>query len=270
MSLNSNQQKKLLKNYGEWALITGASSGIGKAITNELAKAGFNLILVARNQQALEQQVKEYQTQYQTTSKVIVQDLSKLEQLPSLYAQIEPLNIGLFVAAAGFGTSGKLVESDLVQEVNMLTVNCNVVLQMTHYFCQQFKQKGRGGIILFSSIVAFQGVPFAAHYAATKAYIQTLAEALNDEMKPYGVDVLSAAPGPVKTAFEARSNMEMDLYLLPEQVAAPILQALGKKTTVYPGLLTKILTYSLKMTPRFGKIKIMKQVMGGMTAHQRS
>ncbi len=120
-----------------------------------------------------------------------------------------------------------------------------------------------------SSIVAFQGVPYAANYAATKAYVQTLAEALAVELKPYGVDVLAAAPGPVKSGFEERANMKMSMSLTPSKVAVPILKALGRKTTVLPGVLTKFLVYSLRTVPRWGKIKIMEKVMGGMTAHQR-
>ncbi|UPT68195.1 MAG: SDR family NAD(P)-dependent oxidoreductase [Sphingobacteriales bacterium JAD_PAG50586_3] len=120
-----------------------------------------------------------------------------------------------------------------------------------------------------SSMVAFQGVPYAAHYAATKAYVQTFAEALAVELKPYGVDVLAAAPGPVKSGFSSRANMKMDLALTPEQVGVPILKALGRKTTVLPGFLTKLLVYSLRTVPRWGKIRIMKMVMGGMTQHQR-
>lgn len=120
-----------------------------------------------------------------------------------------------------------------------------------------------------SSMVAFQGVPFAANYAATKAYVQSLAEAIARELKPYGVDVLAAAPGPVATGFGQRANMNMDMYLTPEQIAVPILKALGRQTTILPGFLTKFLTYSLRTVPRWAKVRIMEGVMGGMTKHQR-
>ncbi len=120
-----------------------------------------------------------------------------------------------------------------------------------------------------SSMVAFQGVPYSANYVATKAYVQSLAEALAIELKPLGVDVLAAAPGPVESGFEQRANMKMSVSLKPSQIGVPILKALGRKTTVLPGLLTKILVYSLRTVPRWGKIKIMEKVMGGMTEHQR-
>ena len=118
-----------------------------------------------------------------------------------------------------------------------------------------------------SSLVAFQGVPYAANYAATKAYVQSLAETLAVELKPFGVDAL--APGPVESGFGQRANMKMGKALLPSQVGVPILQALGKQTTVLPGMLSKILVNALRTVPRFMKIKIMQKVMGGFTEHQR-
>ena len=269
MGLTNSEKKRLLSKYASWACVTGASSGIGEAMARELAEAGFNLVLIARRQSLLEILAAELEQRHKVKTVILATDLSEPQQLAEACSRMEDLDVGLFVAAAGFGTSGLFPDGDLVQELNMLQLNCAAVMHMTHYFCRRFRERGSGGIVLFSSIVAFQGVPYAAHYAATKAYIQTLAEALRVEMKPFGVDVLAAAPGPVKSGFEERADMKMDLALAPQQVAAPILRALGRRTTSYPGLLTKFLTYSLKMTPRFGKVKIMTRVMGGMTRHQR-
>jgi hypothetical protein len=117
-------------------------------------------------------------------------------------------------------------------------------------------------------VVAFQGVPRAAHYAATKAYVQTLAEGLRVELDPLGVDVIASAPGPVRSGFEARADMKMAQALAPGVVAAQTLDALGRRGTVRPGWLSKLLGWSLAATPRPLRVRIMKQVMGGMTAHQ--
>lgn len=146
----------------------------------------------------------------------------------------------------------------------MLQVNCRAVLQATHHFARRFRARNRGGIVLFGSIVGFQGTPYAAHYAATKAYIQTLAEGLRVELAPHGVDVLSSAPGPVHTGFAARSRLKMGAALQPEAVARETLAALGRRTTVHPGLLTKVLTGSLSLLPRWGRSQVMGRVMGGM------
>jgi short-subunit dehydrogenase len=99
--------------------------------------------------------------------------------------------------------------------------------------------------------------------------VQTLAEALAVELKPYNVDILAAAPGPVESGFSQRADMKMSVSMTPQQIGVPILKALGRKTTVLPGLLTKILVYSLRTVPRWGKVKIMGKVMGRMTEHQR-
>ena len=150
----------------------------------------------------------------------------------------------------------------------MLQVNCQALLSLTHHFSRYFARQRRGGIILMSSLVAFQGVPFAAHYAATKAYVQSLAEALAIELKPYRVDVLAPAPGPVNSGFASRADMVMNMSLKSEQLGVPILRALGRRSTVLPGFLSKFLIYSLKTVPRALKVKIMQQVMKSMTRHQ--
>lgn len=99
------------------------------------------------------------------------------------------LDIGLLVASAGFGTSGPFVDSDLESELEMIDVNCRAVAALGHHFGRRFANQRRGGMILMSSLVAFQGVPRAANYAATKAYVQSLAEGLRIELAPFGVDV---------------------------------------------------------------------------------
>lgn len=152
----------------------------------------------------------------------------------------------------------------------MLRVNCEAVLRLTHHFSKQFVAQQKGGIILLSSLVGFQGTPYAANYAATKAYIQSLAEAIAVELQPLGVDVLAAAPGPVRSGFEARADMKMSNALNPDDISIPILEALGKTHTVHPGWLTKVLTYSLRTVPRWAKVRIMEKVMKGMTVPKTS
>ncbi|MEM8909144.1 MAG: SDR family NAD(P)-dependent oxidoreductase, partial [Bacteroidota bacterium] len=178
------------------------------------------------------------------------------------------LPLGIVILNAGYGTSGKFIHSNLEEEINMLELNCKALLQLSHHFAKRFVQNQRGALVLMSSIVAFQGVPNAAHYAATKAYVQSLGEALAIELRPKGVDVLCAAPGPVQSGFAHRADMNMGQTLSPQQVGVPILRAIGKKTTVLPGWLTKLLVYNLSMVPRWVKVNIMDKVMEGFTKHQ--
>lgn len=269
MDITKKEKERLKKTYGEWALVTGASSGIGLELATLLAQAGLNLVLHGRNREKLEHVAGQLRNQYNIKINTVASDLSDTAGVDDLIQSSSGLNIGLLVVSAGFGTSGLFTGNSIHAEVNMLRVNCEALLILTHHFGQIFAQKKRGGIILMSSMVAFQGTAFSANYAATKAYVQTLGEGLHEELKPYGVDVLLAAPGPVESGFASRANMAMSMSLKPHQIGIPILNALGRRTTVLPGFLTKLLVYSLRTVPRWGKIKIMKKVMGGMTAHQR-
>ncbi len=270
MKLSNNEKTRLKNKYGEWAIITGASSGIGLELATQLAEAGFNLVINSRHIDKLQEAEKQIKAKNSNIIiKIVASDVSETSGIDKIIEATQGLNVGLLIASAGYGTSGNFIDNSLHSEINMLKVNCEALLSLSHYYGQQFVQQKRGGIILMSSIVAFQGTPFASNYAATKAYVQTLAEGIAVELKPYGVDVLAAAPGPVESGFGQRANMKMSMSLTPSQIGIPILQALGRKTTVLPGLLTKILVYSLRTVPRWGKVKIMKIVMGGMTEHQR-
>ncbi len=269
MKLSGSQQTRL-RQYGKWALITGASSGIGQELARQLAESKMDLILVGRNKTSLQTLATELQQNNNVSCLQISLDLSQTGSTQQLIDAIGNRDLGLAVLAAGFGTSGSFLTSDLQEELNMLHLNCQAVLEQTHHFASRFAGRGKGGIILFGSLVGFQGTPYAAHYSATKAYVQTLAEALHVELQGTGVDVLSAAPGPVQTGFASRADMQMGAALRPEDTGVPILRALGQRQTVLPGFLTKFLVGSLRLLPRWGKVRVMKQIMGGMTAHQRT
>ena len=261
------KQRDRLAKYGPWALVTGASDGIGKAFAQNLADTGFNLVLVARRRSRLEQLAVKMADARGIETRVLSADLSRPDELQRVIDATREMDIGLLVACAGFGCSGKLVDSALPAELEMLDVNCRTVLALTHEFSRRFVARRRGGLVLMSSIVAFQGVPRAANYAATKAYVQTLAEGLRAELAPHGVDIIACAPGPIHSGFARRANMHLGMALQPQVVAAATLGALGKRTTVRPGWLSKLLETLLKL-PRWGRTLIMQQVMNGMTKHQ--
>jgi uncharacterized protein len=259
-----NRHQRLLSHYGTWAVVTGASSGIGWEMAIQLAQAGLNLVLVARSQNRLEQIQADLTARCAIEVRVICADLGLRTAIDLINIQTTNLDVGLLIAAAGFGSSGAFLDASLEDEFNMLDVNCRALMAMSLHFGRRFAKQRQGGIVLMSSIVAFQGTPYSAHYAATKAYVQTLAEALAVELAPLGVDVLAAAPGPTDSGFAARAGMKMGKALQAADVARETLDALGRKSTVLPGFLSKLIIYSLMPLPRWGRVRIMGMVMKGM------
>jgi short-subunit dehydrogenase len=266
----SDAGKRLRERYGPWAVVTGASSGIGRAAAGQLAAAGLDLVLVARRGALLEELAADLRDRYGIATLVRPTDLADRNSAEHLAEATAGVDVGLLVAAAGYGQAGPFLDTDLRAELNLLDVNTAATLILCHRFGARFARRGRGGIVLLSSLVAFQGVPGAAHYAATKAYVQTLAEGLHAELVPHGVDILAVAPGPVHTGFADRAGMRMGRTMSPDQVVTPALRALGRRASITPGGRSKFLSWSLATLPRWGRVAMMGSVMRGMTAHQNS
>jgi short-subunit dehydrogenase len=259
-----------LRQYGAWAIVTGASEGIGRAFAAELAAHGLHLVLVARRGERLRALAEELSQRHGTQAHVLALDLGQPGALEALKTATAELDVGLLVAAAGYGSTGPLAGSELADELDQLQVNAAAVLAQCWHFGRVFAARGRGGIVLMSSVVAFQGTPMSANYAATKAYVQSLAEGLRHELKPSGVDVLASAPGPVATGFATRARMHMTHAARPEVVARATLAALGRRATVRPGGLSKLLGWSLATAPRALRVIIMGRIIGGMAHAHRN
>lgn len=266
----TRRQRRLHDRYGPCAVVTGASSGIGREVALLLAEAGFDLVLVARREGVLRGLAADLTTRHDISARTLPIDLAQRDGLDALARNTAGLDVGLYVAAAGFGTSGPFLDADPGTEIEMLRVNCEAVLSTSLTFGRRMADRGRGGLVLMSSIVGFQGMPNAAHYAATKAYVQALAEALYVELRPHGVDVLAAAPGPTHSGFAGRADMRMRRALSPRDVARGTLDTLGRRPTALPGLLSRVLRDGLAPLPRRARVRIMGSVMAGMTGHQRT
>jgi short-subunit dehydrogenase len=256
---------EFLRRYGPWAVITGASSGLGRAVAEELAAAGASLLLVGRDQARLEAQARVLRPGAAGEIRTVAADLATEAGVETLLAASDALDVGLLVQAAGFGTSGSFLRVERADEIEMLRLNCEAVLKLSMHFAPRFADRGRGGIVLFASLVGRQGTPQAAAYAATKGYVQILGEGLHAELKPAGVDVLVCAPGPVSTGFASRANMVMGMADQPAPLAAPILRALGRRPLMTPGRVGRFLTWSLAPLPRGLRTRILGGVMAGMT-----
>jgi len=256
------------EHYGPWAIVTGASDGIGREIAICLAEAGLHVVLVARRGALLETLAAGLRQEHAVHTLVVAADLGTRAGIDTLLAHTSTLDVGLLVASAGFGTSGPFIDAPLDAELSMIDVNCRAVAALSHAMGGRFARQKRGGMVLMSSLVAFQGVPRAANYAATKAYIQSLAEGLRVELKPFGVDVVASAPGPVHSGFAARASMTMSRAVSARVVAQQTLKGLGRTGTVRPGLLSKALESALMLLPRWGRVRLMGVVMAGMTKRQ--
>lgn len=261
-------EQSFVRRYGPWAVVTGASDGIGRAFAVELAGRGLNLVLVARRSELLDALGSELHACFGVECVVQAVDLADRTALRTLLDMLGSMPIGLLVAAAGFGSSGPLIETAFDDELEQVDLNCRAVLALCRHLAPGMVVRRSGGMILLSSIVAFQGVPGASNYAATKAYVQSLAEGLGGELAPHGIAVLACAPGPVASGFAARAGLRLGAAVESGTVARQALRALGRRALVRPGGLSKLLGWSLSLLPRVLRVRVMARVMAGMTAHR--
>lgn len=250
--------------YGPWAVITGASDGIGRAIAVRVAAEKINVVLAARGEAALLEPSEELARTSNVQTRLVAVDLGMPDGPATLMAAVDDLDVGLAVLAAGFGGAGSFADSSPAAEAEMVAVNVSAVAQLAQYFAHRMSDRRRGGIVLFGSLLGWQGVPGQANYAATKAYVQALGEGMHAELKPHGVDVLCVAPGPVHSGFADRAGMTMTSATTPDVVASKVWGALGRQTTVVPGAQGKFLTTSLKTLPRPVRSAILGRVMESM------
>jgi short-subunit dehydrogenase len=249
-------KSKFLEQYGPWAIVTGGTDGLGKQFAIQLAEIGFSLVIVGRRKNLLDDLSKMLNLTYKVRCLAVDLDLSANDAVNILEEKTRHLNIGLIVAAAGFGTSTNLIEADIRLEKQLIDLNCRSLMEISHVYGKKFSEQKKGGIILISSLLGFHGVFGTANYAASKSYVQALGEALHFELRKNNVDVLTVAPGPINTGFAATAGMEFSMALKPENVAKQSIRTLGKKTTLLPGVLTKFLYFSLSML-FFRNLKVM-------------
>ena len=197
-----------LKRYGPWALVAGASEGIGEAFARELARRGLNLVLVARRSEPLEAAAREIAGAAKVEVRCLPLDLAREDAAAVLEKELADLDVGLVVYNAALAPAGTFLEIPLEEQLASIDVNVRGPLGMAHRFGQRMAARGSGGIVLLSSLTAFQGSPYVATYGATKSFLLTLAEGIWFELAPRGVDVLAVCAGATRTAAlpEARAG----------------------------------------------------------------
>jgi uncharacterized protein len=188
---------------GKWGLVTGASAGIGKALAEQLALGGTNLVLTARRRERLESLAQELRAKHKIQCEMFVADLTQESAPKDIFEFTEGkrLAIDLLVNNAGFGQYGELYEVEIERLLDMVRVNCSAVLHLTRLYLPAMVAKRNGDVLIVASTASFQAVPYITTYAATKAFDLFLAEGLAEEMKQHGVRVCALCPGTTESEF---------------------------------------------------------------------
>jgi uncharacterized protein len=253
------------------ALITGASTGIGFEFAKLFAADGYNLVLIARDEQKLREIAGSLPSKFNISVKIYPKDLSVTGDIEKLVRQIreDVGTIEVLVNNAGFGLSGAFVDTDLARELEMIQLNVVSLVIFTKLWAKEMVQRKGGKILNVASTAAFQPGPLMAIYYATKAFVLSFSEALAEELKERGVTVTALCPGPTATQFSKRAELEKSRLfkggIVPVLDAATVAKigydGLSKgHPVVIPGLINKIGVLSVRLTPRKLVAKIAKQL----------
>mmetsp|Transcript_51177 Transcript_51177/g.125680 ORF Transcript_51177/g.125680 Transcript_51177/m.125680 type:complete len:268 (+) Transcript_51177:213-1016(+) len=244
--------------YGPWALVTGASGGIGAEYARQLAARGLNVVLVARRLEKLNDVAASLKEQNKdVATRVVAADLSDVRRgVDKVVEAVADLEIGLLVNNAGSEHIGDFEEGDLDVYSTMNDLNTGAPLRLTAALSKPMVQRGRGGIIFVSSGIALAPYSYLATYGATKAFVKYLGDALSFELAPKGVDVEVVCPGFTATDMVDRATAKLDPYKLPgvsvlpvKDVVTPSLDKLGRDRTVIPGLNNAIVDWVTSVIP---------------------
>lgn len=237
--------------YGPWALISGASAGLGEEYAKQLAAKGMNLVLLARRTDRLEALGKSLSEQYGIQYRAVSADLADPDFLLPVSDQTEDLEIGLLINNAGFTNSGEFLDNELEAEIRLVDVNCRAAVILAHHYGQAMRARKRGGIIFTASIAGFVGIPFWANYSASKSFDLKLAEALGAELKPHGVDVLALCPGSTRTEFATYDGLISQVMTMEAgPVVKGAINSLGKKRTWVAGFINRMNVFMTRFLPR--------------------
>jgi uncharacterized protein len=247
----------------EVALVTGASSGIGEEFAKQLSRAGYEVILVARRADRLEQLA----AQLPGPAHVVACDLvEEAASLPQKVAELG-LEVDVLVNNAGLGSHGLFTKTDPAREVEQVRLNCEAVVALTRAFLPGMVERGRGGVITVASTAGMQPLPYETTYSATKAFARTFSDALSAELRGTGVRVLCVNPGPVPTEWQQVAGYAAD-YLPPvpgkisaEQVARESLRAFERgRRTIIPGFVIRWYMRVNKPAPLPLKLRVVERM----------
>lgn len=258
------------------ALVTGASSGLGEEFARQLARRGYDIVLVARRRERLETLGASLAAVHGVSAEVLAADLSDEEQIGWVERRLSAGDVDLLVNNAGLGTVGEFSELPLDGEVRQVDINVRALLRLAHAALRSMIPRGSGAIINIASMAAYQPVPYNATYAATKAFVLSLSEALHEEAKAHGITVTCLCPGPVRTEFQQVAGIKATRmrgrpllrYMAGESAVGVVQTALAGldagEAVVIPGLVNHAITRSSRALPR----SIVRRIAGAAFAGQ--
>jgi short-subunit dehydrogenase len=241
---------------GKWALVTGASSGIGSELARQLAVGGAHVLLTARRKDKLDQLAEELRSRHRASVATFAADLAQPGAPDAIfgYTQGKGIEVELLANNAGFGAYGEFVKIPLARQLEMVQVNISAVIHLTHLYLPGMLERRSGDILIVASAAGFQGVPYIAAYAATKSFDLYFAEALAEEVRKRGVHVCALCPGATSTEFQQVAGQPGNSFRGPEsaeKVARVGLAALARgKSMVISGGRNKLNVESQRIAPR--------------------
>ena len=242
--------------YNKWAVVTGASAGIGCSLAEQLAAAGAHLVLTARRTGRLQKLAAELSAKHSIYAEVFTADLTRPEAPAEILAFTtqKGVEIELLVNNAGFGAFGYIHDIAESRLLEMIQVNCSAVVNLTRLYGAPMVQRHHGDILIVASTAAFQAVPFNSAYAATKAFDLIFAEGIAEELRPLGVNVCALCPGPTTTEFQRVAQQPDRAFRVAEtadKVARTGLRGLAKgKTCVISGAMNRLMMEGERLAPR--------------------
>jgi hypothetical protein len=276
MSNPEFKSRSFTSRYGPWALVAGASEGLGEQFARQLAARGLNLILVARRRELLEALSKDLSQTSGVAARTLALDLSQPESLGEIERATSGCEVGLLLYNAAVSVIGSFLDHEVDEYRAELEVNCRRPLELAHLFARRMAERGRGGILLMSSLAGTQGSPFIAHYGATKAWNTVMAEGLWGELGEHGIDVLTCRAGATRTprylrdsGGGARSAFVPEME--PADVVAEALAALGRTPSMVPGRANRIAAALMqRLLPRRTAVTVMGRASRGAGVGKRT
>lgn len=254
-------RQPLRARYGEWALITGASAGIGTEFARALARDGMSCVLTARRADRLQALAGELESAYGVATRVVPIDLAAADGATRLAEAVADLPIAVVVANAGYGLAGRFESQPADRLRDMIQLNCVAPVVLIRALLPRLLARGRGAIVITGSVAGHQPVPFNSVYSATKAFDLIVGEALWAELQGSGVDVLVIEPGPTVTEFQAVAGETPHDGEPPAQVVGVALNALGHQPSVISGWLNWLRASGIRLAPRSLTALIAARVM---------